>query len=359
MLPPRGSEHSGPADQQTCFWSSRGKHNPAAPCLGPHGHLDARDSETLSALRLKAVTLPGKETARGLESETSPKPLPGQTRCLTAPTGPPKGLSGTKHKPPSGLKMLNAGASGPVETPQSSTDEAVVTARAHRPATRALDAGPLGWHPAQPGHLPPTQAPSAGSTAAWKAHCPRSRRGAGRGPPRLRTTPSHRPSESGRTQRHVTAASVQDGGYGQAPQAPCLGPSPCMRPLSAQARALDRWAGTGLPHRAAQGQDPCFQSLLRAMRLLNGEAPRGWRLQRPLVAPPPGIGSFGSQRGSRRVGEGGQGWSIPAVRRASGLVVGLYRTRGGNRWGCTLDTSGPMKGQPGAGEGREEGGAEP
>lgn len=132
------------------------------------------------------------------------------------------------------------------------------------PATPSLDAGPQrprGGHQAQPRYLPPAQAPSAGSTPACKAHRPRSRRGAGRGPPRLRTAPSYCPSESGRTQRHVTAASVQDGGCGQASQAARLSPSPGMRPLSAQARALDRWAGTGLPSRAGQGQGPCFQLL--------------------------------------------------------------------------------------------------
>lgn len=55
---------------------------------------------------------------KGLASETSPKLLRGQTRSLTEPTGPPKGLSGTKHKPSSGLKMLSTGASEPVVTPE-------------------------------------------------------------------------------------------------------------------------------------------------------------------------------------------------------------------------------------------------
>lgn len=104
---------------------------------------------------------------------------------------------------------------------------------------------PHHWHLARPGPLLPAQARSAPSEATGKAHRPaprrpRSRRGAGRGPPRLRSTPSRRPCKSGRTQQHVTIASIQDGGRGQARQAPRLSPSPAVRPLGVQAQGLGR-----------------------------------------------------------------------------------------------------------------------
>lgn len=126
-----------------------------------------------------------------------------------------------------------------------------------RTAAAPKELTPSTAQPAPAGAGAVTPAP----TPAGKAHGSRSRRGAGRGPPRLRTTPSHRPSESGRRQQHVTAASIQDGGRGQGPQAPRLSPSPGVLPLGPQARALDRWAGAGLPSWAGQGQSPCLQSL--------------------------------------------------------------------------------------------------
>lgn len=66
-----------------------------------------------------------------------------------------------------------------------------------------------------------------------------SRRGAGRGPPRLRTRPPRCPCVSGSTPHHVTAASTQDGGRGQARSAPCLSLRPSVRPVGVQARGPD------------------------------------------------------------------------------------------------------------------------
>lgn len=89
-----------------------------------------------------------------------------------------------------------------------------------------------------------------------------------------------------------------------------------------------------------------------SLRFLNREAPSGWRLERPLVAPPPRTGISGSQWGPGRVLEGGQRWSIPAVCRASGLAVGGRGTRGGSTRGGTRGPIGPMEGRPGGQGGR-------
>lgn len=191
---------------------------------------------------------------------------------------------------------------------------------------------------------------------------PRSRRGAGRGPPRLRTRPPRRPCVSRSTPHHVTAASTQDGGRGQARAAACLSPRPRVRSLGAQSRSLGR-------HRTALRG--CRVGLARtrahvynhkppgSLRFLNREAPSDWRLERPLVATPPRIGNSSSQRGPGRVREGGQRWSNPAVCAASGLAVGRRGTRGGSTRGGTRGPSGPMEGRPGGRGGRSAGGAEP
>lgn len=89
-----------------------------------------------------------------------------------------------------------------------------------------------------------------------------------------------------------------------------------------------------------------------SLRFLNREAPSGWRLERPLVAPPPRLAAS-EANGAR---QDGQGWGIPAVCRASGLAVGRRGMRGGGRRGCP---SGPMEKRPGARGGRAKGGAEP
>lgn len=99
----------------------------------------------------------------------------------------------------------------------------------------------------------------------------------------------------------MTAASIQNGGHSQARQVPLLGLSPGVRLLRAQASGAERWAGAGqllgTAERGWPGPGSVFTVTTRpsSLRFLNREAPSGWRLERPLVAPPPVIGSFGSQ----------------------------------------------------------------
>lgn len=64
-------------------------------------------------------------------------------------------------------------------------------------------------------------------------------------------------------------------------------------------------------------------------RFLNREAPSGRRLERPLVAPPPEMGSSSSQWGSGRVREGGLGGaSLPFLGRLAWRLASAGRGAG-------------------------------
>lgn len=182
---------------------------------------------------------------------------------------------------------------------------------------------------------------------------------AGRGPPRLRTRPSHRPCVAGSRPHHVIAARTQDGGQrpGLATGSP-LQPAP-QPPLARRAACPPhRWprgAASGGGERGFPGatarashHPPDSQHFPNhqcppagAYSVLRDSLPWDWQLRQPM--------------GTR----GGRGGSIPGVRgRWAWRVEVMGRWAGPS--GAVPAT--PPVGQwrlPGARGGRAEGGAEP
>lgn len=161
----------------------------------------------------------------------------------------------------------------------------------------------------------------------------------------------------------MTTASTQDGDRGRALPAPRLSLRPGLGQAGAQARSPDQWAGAGQLSGGCEWglPGPVFTVTTRpgSLHFLNRQAPSGWRLARPLIAPPLGLAAPVANGDRDGYGKAGWGWSIPALRRASGLAVGCRGPRGGRKRGCTHSPSGPMEGRPGTRGGRAEGGAEP